>query len=122
MFDHGLDCISLGLLIVIYLRTLQVGFNFIATMFTVSLYMNFYMAILTSYYTGQLILPVLNGHSDGALMLTALTVVVGVFGNGVFTTQISEVQFLNWSGVSTLTLGQLTAILITVANVIFSIF
>ena len=49
----------------------------------------FYFTILEEYYTGGLFLGVINGVTDGSLLIVGLFVYMGVAGNAIFTNMYS---------------------------------
>lgn len=122
MFDHGIDCLSLGILSLFYLRVMQTGYNFVSTAFIVAEFANFYLATLSEYYTGRLILPYFNGVSDGSLAIVSLSFIVGIVGNDFFTQSIVDLSILNWTGITDLTMGQLLTMILTVYNCVHALF
>ena len=116
MFDHGIDSLSLGVVSIFYLRVMQTGYNFVSTAFIIAEFANFYLATLSEYYTGRLILPHFNGVSDGSLAILALSFIVGIVGNNFFTQSLIDLSLLNWTGITDLTVGQLLTMVLTVYN------
>lgn len=122
MFNHVVGCLTLGIVSLFFLRVMQTGYNFVSTAFIVSQYINFYLATLSNYYTGQLVLPHLNGASDGSLAIVSISFILGIVGNNFLTEKLIDLTFLNWSGVDELTIGQLVTVLLTLYNSIFAAF
>lgn len=63
---------------------------------------------------GQLIMPIINGVSDGALAIVGLSIFTCFVSSNFWATPIIDGRWLNISGIEVLTIGQSTALLIVV--------
>lgn len=105
IFDHGCDCFAAGYQPQIFMRLVQVGDNFIAKIFMISVFSAFHFVTLEEYYSGYLYLPIFNGVSDGSIFLIALSIFTGLVGNNYWATPWIDGRWLNIDGVTTLTYG-----------------
>ena len=110
VFDHGVDCFAAGVLPLIFSRILQVGDNMIAKIFFFAIYQAFYLATLEHYYLGRLILPPINGVSDGCVFVTPFCIYTAYVGNNFWATPVVDGRWLKIEGVEDLTYGQLMAL------------
>jgi len=74
----------------IHIRTMQFG-NCIWGFFSLAaISMIFHAITAEEYYTGHLILKPLNGVSDGAVLLYAILIASGTFGNDFFLVEVAK--------------------------------
>ena len=69
LFDHGADGINSVLVGLSVPSLVQTGSTWSFMMFALSITTGFYFATLEQYYSGSLALPVINGVSDGCVIL-----------------------------------------------------
>lgn len=121
LFDHGFDCFTVGVQIMIFLPICQCGNNSLALIVLMTAYAAFFFATLEEYYVGTLKLPVGNTVSDGSPLLILLMFITGFTGNGYFTTVLFNGSWLNIDGITELTLGQALMLAICVTNTLTAI-
>jgi len=85
-----------------------------------SVYSSFYWVTIEHYYTGTLIMPPLNGVSDGSIPIVLLSIYTAYTGNNWWATPVYDGAWLNFSGVDVLTVGQAIALMISVACLILT--
>ena len=105
VFDHGVDCFAAGIQPLIFARIMQVGDNFIAKIFFMSIFQTFHFMQLEHYYKGILVMPPINGVSDGCLWITSLCLYSAYIGNNYMATPVVDGKWLNIDGVEMLTIG-----------------
>jgi len=113
VFDHGVDCFAAGIQPLIFARIMQVGDNFIAKIFFMSIFQTFHLMTLEHYYKGILVMPPINGVSDGCLWITSLSLYTAYVGNNYFATPVYDISHLGIDGVEMLTWGQCLALLVS---------
>jgi len=106
VFDHGVDCICAGVAPLIFARVAQIGDNFIAKFFFMSIYQTFYLMTLEHYYKGILTMPMINGVSDGAIWICCACMYSAYKGNNFWTQPVYDAQWMGLDGVEWITLGQ----------------
>jgi hypothetical protein len=62
-------------------KSAMVGDNFIPMLGVITACMPFHFATLEEYYVGGLWLPVLNGVTDGSVVLIGVNIMIGVMGS-----------------------------------------
>lgn len=105
IFDHGVDCFAAGLEPLIFARCFQIGDNLLAKIFFISVYQSFYTMTLEHYYLGTLVMPPINGVSDGCLVMTPLMLYTAYYGNNVWATPVYDVKWMGFPGMTDLTIG-----------------
>lgn len=115
IFDHGIDCMALGSSLLMFMRIMQVGDNFIVKGMLIVAYQAFYCVTLEHYYFGALFMPWINGVSDGAIAIVCLGIYSVYHGVNVWATPYCDGRWLNLNGVEDLALGQFTIMTIGVA-------
>ena len=121
VFDHGVDCIAAGLQPMIFARVIQVGDNLIAKLLLVFTCMVFHFVTIEHYYVGELILPAINGVSDGAVGIFLLCMYTAYVGNNWWATLICDGRWLNINGVEDLTLGQTMGFFVCLVNFLITL-
>jgi ethanolaminephosphotransferase len=80
LIDHGMDSITTVIMTLLTQVMVQVGSNFDAVITMVSATLPFYFAIIEQYYTGELVLPEINGIDEGSLVYIFLCLLAGYIG------------------------------------------
>lgn len=84
LIDHGMDSITAVINTMIIQVMLQVGNNFLCVFSMIAATQPFYFAVLEQYYTGDLVLPEINGIDEGSFVYVILCFLCGYYGPGVF--------------------------------------
>ena len=108
LFDHGCDCFSTGLQLMLGLRTAQVGNNAISLSLMLIGMWSFHFTTLEEYYIGTLKLPVCNAVSDGSVIIVAFYIFSGIVGNEYWLKEVVSAKWLGVEEVEMLTLGQVS--------------
>jgi len=80
LFDHGCDALNTGLSCMTLCSSLQLGSSWKTVVMAVSSLSTFYAATWEEYYTGELILPEINGPNEGVIIVAGMHVITGLFG------------------------------------------
>eukprot|EP00735_Rhodelphis_limneticus_P007773 TRINITY_DN20405_c0_g1::TRINITY_DN20405_c0_g1_i1::g.8465::m.8465 TRINITY_DN20405_c0_g1::TRINITY_DN20405_c0_g1_i1::g.8465 ORF type:complete len:346 (-),score=99.84,sp/O82567/AAPT1_ARATH/34.45/2e-55,CDP-OH_P_transf/PF01066.16/1.8e-19,CDP-OH_P_transf/PF01066.16/4.6e+03,CDP-OH_P_transf/PF01066.16/3.5e+03 TRINITY_DN20405_c0_g1_i1:154-1191(-) len=91
LMDHGCDALNITVSSLTFCSTLQTGATWKAAVFWQSHAMAFYFATWEEYYTGELVLPVINGPTEGLLIGAFLHIVTGLFLGGSFWAQKGDI-------------------------------
>ena len=83
LFDHGCDSLTTAFLALSVGGLLQLGRTWMFGLFGFSLLNGFYFATLEQYYTGKLLLPIVNGPSDGPVIIIAIFIASGIYGQDI---------------------------------------
>ncbi len=87
MVDHGADSINSIMLPLAACSLMQVGRSWYLPLTTICLTSGFYFATLQQYYCGRLDLPIINGVSDGCVIVYVVGLVSAFFGCDVWKSQ-----------------------------------
>jgi len=107
IFDHGCDCFTTGIQVIILLKILQCGNNALSYVMLMTVYACFHFATLEEHYVGILRLPVCNAVSDGSVIMIMLFLATGIFGNEFWAKGVADGKWLHIEGLQVLTIGQL---------------
>jgi len=110
LFDHGCDCIAVGLQNIMLQKTCCTGENAISLVSLISNYMCFHLATLEEYYLGTLKLPIFNGVSDGSLAIISMLIVTGCVGNTWWAEEVCDGTWLRIPSITVLNRGQIVNI------------
>jgi ethanolaminephosphotransferase len=99
LFDHGCDSNITYVSILTFCHIFQLGGTIYMLMMIVAVTAGFYFATLEEYYVGGLFLPIINGVSDGAILLVAMSFFGGFVGwewwaESAFGYEINKIQLL----------------------------
>lgn len=94
IFDHGIDCFAAGIQPMIFARIIQIGDNFIAKIFFFSVFQAFHFVTLEHYYFGKLVMPFINGVSDGCIIVSFLSVYTVIVGPNHWATPVCDGRWL----------------------------
>lgn len=89
LLDHGIDSVTAVINNFILQRVLMSGNNINGMFAMIISTMPFYFAVIEQYYTGELILQVVNGVDDGSIAYIAMCFATAYFGAN---TWIQEVE------------------------------
>ncbi|CDW86468.1 cdp-alcohol phosphatidyltransferase family protein [Stylonychia lemnae] len=90
LIDHGMDSITAFVCILIIQTLVQVGNNYSAIISLTASTLPFYFATIEQYYTGELILQVVNGIDDGSFLYIFICFAGGYYGpKELFLSQIN---------------------------------
>jgi len=87
MFDHGADIVNTVLLSMSLSALTGIGQSWLSPLLYVFMTTGFFFNTLEEYYTGSLDLPILNGVSDGCVLIYAIGIITGLYGTQVWHTQ-----------------------------------
>ena len=73
----------------------------------ITAYMVFQFTTLEEYYLGTLKLPILNGVSDGSLIVIILLIFTGVVGNTWWAVEVCDGTWLRIESISKINRGQI---------------
>jgi len=107
LFDHGCDAFSTGFQMLMILRTLQCGNNFLSYALVVMSMAGFHFTTLEEYYLGTLALPVCNAVSDGSVLLVLFYLITAGIGNDTWAITVADGTWMNIEGIEDITLGQI---------------
>eukprot|EP00826_Nyctotherus_ovalis_P042958 TRINITY_DN448_c0_g1_i18.p1 TRINITY_DN448_c0_g1~~TRINITY_DN448_c0_g1_i18.p1 ORF type:complete len:373 (-),score=71.90 TRINITY_DN448_c0_g1_i18:64-1182(-) len=93
MFDHGADSINTVSLSISLVCLVGVGQTWYFPLVLLGLITGFFFATLEEYYCQRLDLGVINGVSDGCLMIYAIGILSGIYGVELWTMEV----FNGWS-------------------------
>ena len=89
LLDHGIDSFTAVLNNLILQRILRCGNNFHGMLAMVVSTMPFYFAVIEQYYTGELVLQVVNGVDDGSIVYIMVCFATAYYGAGIWEKQYS---------------------------------
>ncbi len=123
IFDHGVDCFSLGVQTITYMRFLQLGYTPISYILLIGVYSAFHFETLGEYYCGTLYLPPLNGVTDGSCFIISVTLLTLLFVNNFMATPIVSIESLVAvpGFPPQLTLGMIIALTVGISNYLVSV-
>lgn len=110
MFDHGCDAFTAGFVTIIMMKALGLGNSDYLLVGILAVTQSFHFTCLEQYYTGGLFLGVINGVTDGSLLIVGVFIYLGMFGNSLFTHIYSFYMgntFVSYSGAQLFILGVL---------------
>ncbi len=103
VFDHGCDAINAGVGAINLLVVLGIVSGsgsawdpFLVLSAFASPFVPFYVATWEEYYTGALVLPIINGPAEGVLMGVGISLVSGVLGPSWWGQEHAFLQSLDW--------------------------
>lgn len=118
LFDHGCDALNTCLSGMTLASALQLGASWKTLLICGSTMFTFFAATWEEYYTGELILPPINGPNEGVLLTATFHLITAVMGPAFWT----RTNFLGWQNnsiVLAMTLfSAVVTILINVRNVV----
>jgi len=82
MFDHGCDSFTAAFICLMMSKMMQVGNGPASLLILLAITQSFYFSTLEEYYIGGLFLGPFNGVTDGSVLIIAIFLVSGIFGNG----------------------------------------
>lgn len=80
LLDHGMDSVTTVINNFIIQRTLQLGNCYVNIIGMLVTSIPFYFAVLEQYYTGELVLQVVNGVDDGSFIYIAICLLSALYG------------------------------------------
>ena len=89
LLDHGMDSVTAVINNFLLQRVMQIGNNYFCLIGLLVSTMPFYFAMLEQYYTGELILQVVNGVDDGSLGYIAFCLLTATYGISYWTQEFS---------------------------------
>ncbi len=89
LLDHGIDSVTAVINNLILQRVLMVGNNIYGMMAMIVSTMPFYFAVLEQYYTGELILQVVNGVDDGSIAYILMCFATAYYGSDIWKGEFS---------------------------------
>ena len=84
LIDHGMDSITAVINTMLIQVMLQVGNNFLCVFSMIAATQPFYFAIMEQYYTGELVLPEVNGIDEGSFVYILMCFMAGYYGPETF--------------------------------------
>ena len=96
LFDHGCDALNSCVSCMTLCSALQLGGSWKSVLLMMATSSIFYAATWEEYYTGELILPVINGANEGVILTAIFHVITAVMGPA-FWTQTNSFGVLNSS-------------------------
>ena len=94
---------------------MNLGNNIIPKIMQVCIYSCFHFITLEEYYSGYLYFPPLNAVSDGSIFIIGASLLTACLGGTNFlATPMFSGEWLGWDGVVDLTIGQITALVISI--------
>jgi hypothetical protein len=89
-------------------------------MLLMGVYSAFYYATLQEWYVGSLDLPPCNGVSDGSFIIMSGYILSGIFGAQFYAVPLFDASWLGWTGVTDITIGQLSMTMVATINLIMA--
>lgn len=89
LLDHGIDSVTAVINNLILQRVLISGNNIYGMMAMIVSTMPFYFAVIEQYYTGELILQVVNGVDDGSIAYILMCFATAYYGADMWKTEYS---------------------------------
>lgn len=86
LFDHGCDSINTGILLMPLAGVVGAGWSMSMICVISTTFAAFYIQTWEEYHVGELILPVVNGPTEGFLSLIAMCVISYFYGSGYWQT------------------------------------
>ena len=101
VFDHGCDAINAGigainLLVVLGIVSSGEWDSFLVLSAFASPFVPFYVATWEEYYTGALVLPIINGPAEGVLMGVFISIISGFLGSAWWIRENEFLLALEW--------------------------
>ena len=86
--DHGADSINAMMLPLTLTTMASVGQSICLPLIVIGITIGFYCATMEQYYCGFLNLPVLNGVSDGCIIMYLVGILSGIYGEPFWRTEV----------------------------------
>lgn len=103
LFDHGCDSINTGILLMPLAGVVGAGWSMSMICVISTTFAAFYIQTWEEYHVGELVLPILNGPTEGQLSLMAMAVTSYFCGSGYWQTptiKVADDSLLNLVGFS----------------------
>jgi ethanolaminephosphotransferase len=84
LLDHGMDSVTAVINNFILQRVMNIGNCYLNLFAMLVSTMPFYFAVLEQYYTGELVLQVVNGVDDGSFGYIGLCFATGIYGGAIW--------------------------------------